>query len=60
MKLKETQLFLLVIKLTKSFAVPKAFTRRKLREALVSPLFRTDNYAVVTEIFVNKYCTKAC
>ena len=32
----------------------------KLRDILVSPFFRADNYAVAKEILVNKYCTKAC
>ena len=40
MKLKEAQLFDLVIKLTKPFAVPKACARDgKLKEVLVSYLF---------------------
>ena len=43
MKLKDTQLFHLVIKLTKSFAVPKASTRLKTTRDII--FFRPDFFA---------------
>ena len=45
-KLKNTQLFCLVIKLRKSFAVPKACTR-----CIGIIYFRADNYTDVIENF---------
>ena len=57
-KLKKTQLLSLVIKLTKPFAVAKACTRWKTKRGMGIIFFRADNYAVVEEILVNKYCTQ--
>ena len=47
-KLKETQLSHLVIKLTKPFA--RLVRDEKLREVLASSLSRADNYAVGTVV----------
>ena len=59
MNLKETHLFLLVIKLKKTLLLYQRLVRDgKLREVLVSSFFHADNYAVAKEILVNKYGTK--
>ena len=57
--LKETQLFYLIIKLTKAFAVPKSCTRWNTKRRIGMIFFRADNDAVAKEILVNKCCTKA-
>ena len=49
-QLRETQLFYLVIKLTKPRAVPKTCTRWKLREVSVLSFSRADNYDVVMAV----------
>ena len=53
MKLKETHLFLLAVSEKNPFIVP-FYCKRGI--GIIS--FRADNYAVATEILVNKYFTK--
>ena len=55
MNLKETHLLLLV---KKSFTVPKASTGWKTKRGIGIIFFQADNYAIATEILVNKYCVK--
>ena len=56
--LKETHLFLLVIKQKILLLYQWLVRDGKLREVSVSSFFIADNYAVAKEILVNKYCTK--
>ena len=51
MKLKETQLFNLGIKLTKPFAVPKACTKWKTKGDIGIIFFVVDNHTDVMERF---------
>ena len=51
MKLKKTQLFYLVVKLMKPFAVPRACTRRKTRRGIGIVIFPAENYTDVIENF---------
>ena len=51
MKLKKTQLFYLVIKLMKPFAVPRACTTRKTKRDIGIIFFRTENYTDVIDNF---------
>ena len=56
--MKETHLFLLVIKLKNPFTIPKACARWKTKRGIGTSFFRADDYAVAKKISVNKYCTK--
>ena len=54
-KLKETQLSYLVIKLTKPFTVPKACTRWKTKRGIGITFFRADFFKKCTDL-KQPYC----
>ena len=54
MKLKETQLFYLIIKLTKPYAVPTACKSSKTKRGISIIFSRADNYAVAMAVALLK------